>query len=127
MEAEEDFKAVEEVGVETEEAEFREDGIKVVVEVVIKIEVVAIKTGVEAMEEAVIRIEEVAIKIEEAVIRIVEVVTRIEEAVIRIEEVVVMEVATRIEGVVEEGVVVVEAEGGTITIDGWSRFPGICL
>jgi hypothetical protein len=72
------------------------------------------------MEEAVIRIEEVAIKI-------VEVVTRIEEAVIRIEEVVVTEVATRIEGVVEEGVVVVEAEGGTITIDRWSHFPGICL
>jgi hypothetical protein len=101
MEAEEDFKVVEEVGVETEEAEFREGGIKVV-EVVIRIEVeveVVIKTGVEDMEEAVIRIEEV----------------------------VVMEVATRIEGVVEEGVVVVEAEGGIITIDRWSHFSGICL
>jgi hypothetical protein len=107
MEAEEDFKVVEEVGVETEEAEFREDGIKVVV---IKIELVAIKTEVENMEGVII----------------VEVVTRTErvpmEEATRIEAVA-MEEATRIEGVVEEGVVVVEAEGGIVTIDRWRHFP----
>ena len=101
---EEDFKVVEEVGVETEEAEFREDGIKGLVEVVvvIKTEVETIRIGVEDMEEVIV----------------VEVTTRT-EAVIRVEEVVIrIEVAvTRVEGVVEEGVVVVVAKEGTVTID----------
>jgi hypothetical protein len=81
--------------------------------VVIKIEVVAIKTGVEDMEGVII----------------VEVVTRIEEVAIRIEEAVIRTkgVAIRIEEVVEEGAVVVEAEGGAITIDRWSNFPGISV
>jgi hypothetical protein len=112
MEAEEDFKVVEEVGVETEEAEFREVGIKVVE--------VAIKTGVEDMEGVII--VEVVTRIEVVVIRTGGAVIRIEEVAIRI-EVVVMEVAIRIEGVVEEGVVVVEPEGGTVTIDRCSYFP----
>jgi hypothetical protein len=117
VEEEEDFRVVEEVEVETEEAGFREGGIKVVVvatrievaatlvvmmteavEVVIKTEVVAIKLKVEDME-GVTRIEGV----------VMEVATRIEEVVV------VMAGATRIEGVGEGGVVV--AEGETITID----------
>jgi hypothetical protein len=67
-----------------------------------KIEVVAIKTRVVDMEGVII----------------VEVVTRIEA--------VALEEATIIEGVVEEGVVVVEAEGGIIIIDRWRYFPCIC-
>lgn len=120
---------VEEVEVETEEAGFREGGIKVVVvatrievaatlvvmmteavEVVIKTEVVAIKLKVEDMEG--VTIVEVGTRIEGVVM---EVATRI-KGDIRIEEVVVvMAGATRIEGVGEGGVVV--AEGETITID----------
>lgn len=114
-EEEEDFKVVEEVGVETEEAEFREDGIKGVVEV-IKTEVETIIIGVEDMEEVII--VEVTTRIEEAVTRVEGVVIRIGVVVTRVEEVgVAMEVATRIEGVAEEGVVVVVAKGETITID----------
>jgi hypothetical protein len=103
------------VGVETEEAEFREDGIKVVVGVVIKIEAVAFKTGVGDTKGVII--VEVVTRTEGVII--VEVVTRTEG--------VAMVEATRIEGVVEEGVVVVEAEGGIITIDRWRHFPCICL
>jgi hypothetical protein len=124
-EEEEDFKVVEEVGVETEEVEFREVGIKGVV--VIKTEVETIRIGVDDMEEVIIvevitRIEEAVIRVEGVVTRIEEAVTRVEgvEVVIRIEEVVVMEVATRIEGVAEEGVVVVVAKGEIITIDKFS-------
>lgn len=109
---EEDFKVAEEVGVETEEAEFREDGIKGLVEVVvvIKTEVETIRIGVEDMEEVIV--VEVTTRTEEAVIRVEGVVIRIEVVVTRVEGVVI-----RIEGVVEEGVVVVVAKGETITID----------
>jgi hypothetical protein len=127
---EEDFKVVEEVGVETEEAEFREDGIKVVevatrtevaatvvvirteaVEVVIKTEVVDIKIKMEDMEvEVVTRIEEVVV---------MEAVTRIEGAVTRIEVVVVTEVAIRIEGEITRiEVVVVVVMAGATRIEG---------
>ena len=107
-----DFKVVEEVGVETEEAEFREDGIKglVGVVVVIKTEVETIRIGVEDMEEVIV--VEVTTRTEEAVIRVEWVVIRIEVVVTKVEGVVI-----RIEGVVEEGVVVVVAEGERITID----------
>jgi len=109
---EEDFKVVEEVGVETEEAEFREDGIKglVAVVVVIKTEVEIIRVGVEDME--VVIVVEVTTRTEEAVIRVEGVVIRIEVVVTRVEGVVI-----RIEGVVEEGVVVVVAKEETITSD----------
>jgi hypothetical protein len=143
VEEEEDFKVVEVVGVETEEAEFREDGIKVV-EVATRTEVaatvvVAIKVKMEDMEEVitvevVIRIEEVvvmevvtriggAVTRIEVVVVVTEVAIKIEGAVIRIEEVVVVVVmvgATRIEGVAEEGAVVAEGETVTINI---SDFP----
>jgi hypothetical protein len=131
-EEEEDFKVVGEVGVETEEAEFKEDGIKgvvvVVVVVVIKTEVETIRVGVEDMEEAITvevitRTGEAVIRVKGVVIRIEVVVTRIEGVVIRIEEeLVVMEVAIRIEGVAEEGVLVVVAEGERITIDMFGLF-----
>lgn len=110
---EEDFKVVEEVGVETEEAEFREDGIKglvVVAVVVIKTEVETIRIGVEDMEEVIV--VEVTTRTEVAAIRVEGVVIRIEVVVTRVEGVVI-----RIEGVVEEEVVVVVAKGETITID----------
>lgn len=100
MVEEEDFKVVEEVGVEIEEAEFKEDGIKVV-EVATKIKMEVITA------EVVTRIEVV----------VMEVAIRIEGEIIKIEEVVVVMVgATRIEGVAEVGVVVAEEETIIINI-----------